>query len=320
VKIDLLLMLLSAPVVGGIGATWLWARRAERGTIAQRLARLAPSKSEFKNPLNLLKQESASANDFISRFQFPLPGIAKVNSILAECGWENHLDVFLLVLFTLIALPILASIFLAFNLLFCVLASAILSIVPFIVITTKADLQRTKFAEQLPDAIDLMVAILRSGHSVGQAVKAVAEDIPAPCGAEFEAVLHRMNLGLPLSEALIYSVRRWDSSDLDLLRKAVAIQFDVGGSLAELLEKTNETLRQRLKLARQLRTITAQSRLSAKIVGALPFVLAIALNFLSPGYLQTLSEDSLGQMLLCLVIALQVAGILVMRQMSTMRV
>src|SRR5208283_3769961 len=114
----------------------------------------------------------------------------------------------------------------------------------------------------------------------------VSNEAPNPCGQEFDAIFHRMNLGQPLSEALAISARSFHSYELELMQKAIAIQAEVGGSLAELLEKTNATLRQRLKLSRQLKVITSQSRLSAQIVGVLPVVLAIGLNILSPGYLQ----------------------------------
>ena len=79
----------------------------------------------------------------------------------------------------------------------------LLAIVPFIVLNHKAETRRTKFCSQLPDAIDLIVAVLRSGHSVSQAVKSVGQEIANPCGEEFEAILHRMNLGQPLAEFLL---------------------------------------------------------------------------------------------------------------------
>jgi tight adherence protein B len=145
-------------------------------------------------------------------------------------------------------------------------------------------------------------------------------EIPKPCGEEFEAILHRMNLGQPLADSLVLSARNFKSYELDLLRRAVSIQSEVGGSLAELLEKTNSTLRQRLRLVRQLKVVTAPSRLSANIIGLLPVVLAVGLNFISPGYMDILLADRLGQMMLVGVVILEVVGIMVMRRMSTMKV
>lgn len=178
---------------------------------------------------------------------------------------------------------------------------------------------RTKFQEQLPDGIDLMISVLKSGHSVPQSVRSVSREMANPLGHEFALVLQRMNLGQPLSEALLSSTQKYGSSELDLISRAVSIQAEVGGSLSELLEKTNNTLRQRLKLKRQVRVLTSQSRLTGIIVGMLPIVLAVALECLSPGYLAPLFETDNGKGLLALAIFLQALGIFLMKKMTEVK-
>jgi tight adherence protein B len=148
----------------------------------------------------------------------------------------------------------------------------------------------------------------------------VAEEIPAPCGTEMEEVVHRMNLGQPLSNALLYSAEKYRSYELDLIRRAVGIQAEVGGSLAELLDKTNQTLRRRLKLLRQVNVLTAQSRLTGIIVGLLPFVLAATLEYTSPGYLTPLLSSVTGRLMLGAALVLQVLGVVIMTKLSTMKV
>lgn len=183
----------------------------------------------------------------------------------------------------------------------------------------RAKLKR-QFTEQLPDAIDMMISVLRSGHSVPQAVRIVGAEMANPCGAEFSEVLQRMNLGQPLAEALAYSVDKFDSYELDLIRRAVAIQAEVGGSLAELLGRTNQSLRQRIKLVRHVRVLTAQSRLTAIIVGVMPFILAVALEFLNPGYLRPLFETEQGKLFIFVAIILQFTGLMLMRKLSTVKI
>jgi tight adherence protein B len=318
-KTEILLVLISVPVVGGVIMTRLRFKRMERGAIASRLARWAPQTHLSARPLTLLKANDRTAVEE-RRFEFEIPGIESLKSLLIEAGMEDKLSLVLSISLALFVLPLFAAITLDWNLLIASLLGCSLAFVPIALVKAKAEARRTKFCEQLPDAIDLIVAVLRSGHSVSQAVKAVGQEIPRPCGEEFEAILHRMNLGQPLSESLVFSASRFKSYELDLMRRAVGIQAEVGGSLAELLDKTNGTLRERLKIARQLKVITAQSRLSALIVGMLPVILAGALNYISPGYLQLLMEDNMGQILLCGVVLLEVVGVLVMRRMSTMRV
>ncbi len=303
--------------MGGIIGTRIWTKRREQGNIAARLAPWAsqPAKAE---PRSLLKRPEWSSLNW--QFIKTIPGIDSLKKLLNETGFENSLNTFVSLEIGLLVFPILLALTFELNFAGAVFAGLVLAIIPIAVLKRKADALQAKFCEQLPDAIDLMIAVLRSGHSVAQAVKAVAQEIPNPCGSEFEAILHRMNLGQPLSESLILSAQRFHSYELDLIRRAVAIQIEVGGSLAELLDKTNATLRERLKLARQLKVVTAQSRLSALIVGLLPIVLAFGLNIMSPGYLQYLIADQLGRGLLCGSILLELIGIYVMRRMSTMKV
>ncbi|HNB14634.1 MAG TPA: type II secretion system F family protein [Candidatus Obscuribacter sp.] len=191
--------------------------------------------------------------------------------------------------------------------------------VPFGILKLKAMALRKKFQEQLPDGIDLMVSVLRSGHSLPQSVRAIASDCPSPLKDEFAHIDQRMNLGLPLGEALAFSQDKYRLTELDLIRRAVTIQTEVGGSLAELLEKTNSTLRQRLKLKRQVRVLTTQSRLTGLIVALLPLILAFALETLSPGYLRPLFQKDTGKLLLMLAAFLQVLGMFLMKKLTEVK-
>ena len=321
-KTALLLGILAIPVVSGVIATRIWIKRKERGAITNRLSQWleAPNKTAAVAPLTVLKaQAKTSSIESLSQLLDNLPGLGALQSLLWQAGLEDQLSSILIMELMLLLAPPLVAFALDLNMALAAIASVVLSLLPILVLKNIAEKRRSKFRELLPNAIDLMVAVLRSGHSIPQAVKAVAQESPTPCGPEFDAVLQRLNLGQPLSESLINSSKRFQSYEMDLLRRAVAIQAEVGGSLAELLDKTNTTLRERLKLAKQLRVITAQSRLSAGIVGMLPIVLAIAVNFMSPGYLQLLVDDPLGRLLLIASVVLEILGVYVMHKMSTMK-
>jgi tight adherence protein B len=239
---------------------------------------------------------------------------------LVQAGYDGKLHILLYLCATLILIPLVIATVLDFDFTVALIVSIVLAIVPFVYLLFQAAQRRRKFSEQLPDAIDLMIAVLKSGHSIPQAVKAVADEVPAPCGAEMEEVVHRMNLGQPLSNALFYSCEKYKSYELDLIRRAVSIQSEVGGSLAELLDKTNSTLRRRLKLVRQVRVLTAQSRLTAIIVGLLPFLLAATLEYTNPGYLDPLFSTVTGKLLLTAALLLQALGVVIMTRLSTMKV
>lgn len=318
----LLVDLIAIPVVAGASGTWLWARHKERVNVASRLSELniAASTELVPPPATLLKKNDWLASHFNIDLLSGLPGFQNLKQLVSDSIPQEKLPDFAAIVLTLLFCPLFIAAFKGCDISIGFVAGIILSPLPFLFLKIRMNAQRAKFSEQLPDAVDLMVAVLRSGHSVAQAVQAVANEIANPCGQEFASVLHRLDLGQPLTEALTISARHFHSYELDLMRRAVAIQAEVGGSLAELLDKTNNTLRERLKLARQLKVVTAQSRLSAYIVGMLPIVLAFVLNFLNPGYLQTLVQDQVGRILLFAAIGLEIAGIVIMQRMSTMKV
>lgn len=245
---------------------------------------------------------------------------SKIDLLIQQSGLEMSVLTFVSLTTLLFVFPVVVGIFFELHLAASLAIGAVLSTIPLFVLMAKKAALRTKFINQLPDAIDLMISILRSGHSIPQAVKTVGDELPSPCGAEFHEVMQRMNLGQPLGSALTYSCEKYNSVELDLLRRAISIQAEVGGSLAELLEKTNSTLRQRLKLVRHVKVLTTQSKMTAIIVGLLPIFMAVGLQFLSPNYLTPLIETKFGNILLVVAVVLQVFGIALMRKLATVKV
>ena len=301
----------------GMAVTFLWAKQRERVLIKNRLSTI------ISPPVRALaiaaRNTQVPEQKFFADFN-ATPKLAFVERLIERAGL-NYSVIHLLKLegVILIAPPVIFF-GLGMPLEYGVLTGLALAAVPGFVLFNMAENRRIKFTEQLPDAIDLMVSVLRSGLSVLQAVKSVAEESPAPCGAEFAEVLHRLNLGQPLPDALAYSVDRFGSFELDLVRRATAIQLEVGGSLGELLDKTNSTLRQRLKLKRHVRVLTAQSRLSGVIIGLMPFFIAGMFEYMRPGYLTPLVTTGLGKIFLGSAIALQFLGVYLVNKLSTFKV
>jgi len=307
-------------LVGGFVVTKLWVGRRQRGLLLSRLSRYMTEKRQPQVPPTLIKTAGDSGIASLERLFRAVPGSELLNNLIAQAGFPGKLGELFWLCLGLFGLPVLVAFSLGLDILPTLLLAVPLSFTPIFVLVTLSAQRRRKFSEQLPNAIDLITSTLRSGHSVPLAIRAVAEEIPSPCGSEFDQVMRRMNLGQPLAEALFYSSVRYSSYELDLIRRAVAIQAEVGGSLAELLDKTNSTLRQRLKLVRQVRVLTAQSRLTALIVGLMPFALALFLQYMSPGYLNPLVQSDLGRILLMVAVVLQVVGLIIMKKLSTIKV
>ena len=141
------------------------------------------------------------------------------------------------------------------------------------------------FNKQLPDTITLIANALRAGSSFLQAIELVVRESRPPISTEFSRVIREVNLGLPFDQALENMVRRVRSDDLELMATAISIQHQVGGNLAEILDSISYTIRERIRIKGEIRTLTAQQRLSGYVVGFLPIGLAGFLFIAAPGFM-----------------------------------
>jgi tight adherence protein B len=140
------------------------------------------------------------------------------------------------------------------------------------------------FERHLPDAIDIMAGSLEAGSSLPMALELVAREIPAPVSTEFARCLREVGLGMSLDDALMAMLERIYSDELDLFATAVAIQFRVGGNLADVLRVIAHTIRERVRIRGDIRTLTAQQSISANILIMLPIALAGLLFLINPAY------------------------------------
>jgi tight adherence protein B len=151
--------------------------------------------------------------------------------------------------------------------------------------------QRLKaFNTRLADTITLIANALRAGSSFLQAIEMVVRESEPPISTEFGRVIREVNLGLPFEEALQNMVRRVRSEDLELMATAISVQHQVGGNLAEILDSIAFTIRERVRIKGEIRTLTAQQRLSGYVVGFLPVGLTGALTLIAPGFMDPMFQ------------------------------
>jgi tight adherence protein B len=148
------------------------------------------------------------------------------------------------------------------------------------------------FNKQLPDTITLIANALRAGSSFLQAIELVVRESRPPISTEFGRVIREVNLGLSFEVALENMVRRVKSDDLELMATAISIQHTVGGNLAEILDSIAFTIRERVRIKGEIRTLTAQQRLSGYVVGFLPIGLAGFLFIAAPGFMEPMFDAS----------------------------
>ena len=187
--------------------------------------------------------------------------------------------------------------------------------VPQVVLQTRRDARRRRFTTQLPDALMLLTSALRAGYSFSQAVQTVAEELPPPLALEFRWVSGEISLGVPLDIALGRVAARAQSPDLELVITAILIQLPLGGNLAEVLDAIAETIRERVRIAGEVQTLTAEGRLSAGLLIILAPVLALALLLKNPSYFQPLLDSPLGHILIVGSLLGQIVGGLIIKRM-----
>jgi len=180
--------------------------------------------------------------------------------------------------------------------------------VPLAALQAATEHRAKLFAEQLPDVLRLTASSLRAGFSLLQGLEAVTKQLQEPCAGEFQRVLTEARLGRPVEEALEAAAARIANADFSESVAAVRIQQEAGGNLAALFDTLAGTMLRRLRLRREIRTLTAEVRLSAYLLGAMPLLLAIFLFVVDRPYIAELFRTKPGQVAVLVAVVLQLLG------------
>jgi tight adherence protein B len=258
-----------------------------RGKISDALAFLSSSK---------LRQKMASAYWPISDIEFILLRIV-ITLVGLFLGWS-------------ISHGILGGLGLA---LLCYL-------IPGIVLDRSIVKRRKKFQEQLVDFLDLIKGAILAGNSLPQALDLAVRETPAPASEEFNQVLREMKFGIPLDEALHNLMVRMQGEDLQIIVTAIIINNQMGGNLSTILEATINTIRDRIQLFGEVRSLTSYSRFVSVLITFLPFILALFLYLLNPKYFDTVKTSLISQIILGLAVIGMIIGNITMRLIMRIRI
>lgn len=171
------------------------------------------------------------------------------------------------------------------------------------------------FEEQFPEAIDLIARSLRAGHTFTTGLGIAADEVPPPVGLEFRRVYDEQNFGMSLSDALRGMARRVPVLDARFFVTAVLTQREAGGNLAEVLDNLSTVMRDRFKVRRQIRVVSAHGRITAWVLSLLPPALATVLYLVSPQFMRVLVDDPLGVRLIVFAVVMQVIGTIVISKL-----
>ncbi|MGA8981807.1 MAG: type II secretion system F family protein, partial [Candidatus Acidiferrales bacterium] len=188
------------------------------------------------------------------------------------------------------------------------LAAVIAAIIPFSVVAFRRRRRLRKFEEHFPEALDLLGRAVRAGHAFTTGLEMIAKESSEPVAGEFRATFEEQNFGLPLRDALLNMTERVPMVDVRFFVTALLIQKETGGNLAEILDGLARVIRDRFRIHREVKTRTAQGRLTAGILISLPPLMMLMLEIINPHYMHILFDDPAGPMVLAVAVTMQLIG------------
>ncbi len=184
----------------------------------------------------------------------------------------------------------------------------LVGVIPIVYIFDRKNRRTRTFEAQLPDMLTLLASSLRAGFALMQGLESVAQEVSEPMRGELQRVFTEVRLGGSLDEALIDAANRMNSRDLAWTAQAIRIQREVGGNLASLLETVADTMQKRERIRREVRTLTAEGRLSAIILSLMPPIIGVMIYLLQPAYIKGLFHNTLGVLAVIAAIVMTVIG------------
>jgi tight adherence protein B len=303
------------------GAYMMW--RSHRGPQAMKLrTRLhALAATRDRTPqTQLLRQRMLSDLPNMDRFLQSVPRLRALDRFILQSGLDWTVSKLLSASLVLAILgwagmslvarqPVLTS----------AAVGVLLGALPWLYVRHRKNKRLARFERQLPEALDLITRALRAGHAFPAALKMAGEEMEQPVAGEFATVHDEVNFGVSLQQALGHLSERVPSTDLRYFVVAVLIQRESGGNLTEILSNLSRLIRERLKLMGRVRVLSSEGRLSAWILGLMPFFLAGVMNLVNPEFMRPLWTDPLGILFIEYTLSLMLIGVVIMRKIIKIR-
>lgn len=318
---SLVAMVFLAVLIIICGAYWAFVARPERQAqkrlkrrlrgehTVERTRQHSVLKSDAKDSSKLDWLESA-----VDRAGERLQPVRRLQSLIDQSGMPMSVSKLVLISGCLLLFTMLLVLAFSARPLVGLAAGALAALLPVIYVHRVRTKRLMKFEEHFPEAIDLIARSLRAGHAFPTGLGMVAEEVVKPVSTEFKIVYEQQNYGIPMSDALRALAERVPIIDVRFFVTAVLTQREAGGNLAEVLDNLSGVIRERFKIKRQVRVLSAHGRMTGWILAGLPPALAFAFMITVPTHLETLLNDPLGLRMIGGALVLQVLGTLIIRR------
>lgn len=314
-------LLFVAVVLGleGVYQSWAAKNSAESKRLTQRLRNVEDGPQDAAPSIERLQDKGRLRwlnDDVLGRLQLGRQMVRYVRTANAGVSAGEMLAASVVLAIVGYLIPVL----LAKPLVFSMLLALLLAPLPWFWLIRKRTARIRLFERQIPEALDLMSRAMRAGHAFPTAIKMVADEMPDPIAHDFRVLFDETNFGVPQQESLMRLADRVPVEDLRFFVIAVMIQRESGGNLAELLDNISAIVRARLKLMGEVRTLSAEGKMSAWVLGLLPFALGGAITLVNPGFMSVLWTDPAGFQMIGAALLLMAVGVWWMTRIIKIRV
>ncbi|NRO95922.1 pilus assembly protein TadB [Paraburkholderia sp. NMBU_R16] len=317
------IVLLFVAVVLALEGGYLWwnsrhgpaARRIE-----SRIRTLSAGGQVQKERLTILKDRMLRESNTLEKLLVQLPRMQTLDLFIHQSGMSWSCSRLIATSAALPVIVLFVGLLLPVPVLFVPLVALTTGALPYLHVRRRRAKRLAQIEKQLPEAADAISRALRAGHSFPSALDMVATEFTEPAAGEFRIVFDEINYGVPLNDALLNLAKRVPIRDLRYFVIAVLIQRETGGNLAEVLDGIAFLIRERFKLFDKVRVLSAEGKLSAWVLGLLPFITAGAMSVLNRSFLEVLWTDPAGFKVIGVMAFLMVAGIYSMRRIIRIRV
>lgn len=290
---------------------------AEKRTVKKRLLYISAGGRHGHEKLSLYRSRVLNDVGVVERFFLTLPRLSSLDNLLLKSKLPLNASGFIALSLFLGA----AGGIVCWNLLpqkpLAVIAGLVLLAVPYLFLKSAEQRYHDRFHEQLPEALDLISRALRSGHALTSGLEMVAVEMEDPIQSEFSVVVDEVGLGLTMKEALDNLCERVESMDLRFFAIAVLVQKDTGGNLTEVLDQISKLIRERTVFDRQVKTLTAEGRLSGIILVILPILMFFYVYLTNYKYISLLWIEPIGQYMVIGAVIMQIIGAYLIKRIVT---
>ncbi len=282
---------------------------------------MSVNQNNEKTADNLLFEDTEYKINFLKKILEKFNFTKNIKALIRVSNAKITVDIFIIQTCLPLFTALLLSLFIMKMALLFLSVGFACSIMPYLILKIKAKKRLEKFTAQFPEALDLVSNALRAGHSLLSSFQMIVQEMTDPVSTIFKIVHDDISLGIDVREALDNMTEYMPKSvDLRFFVTAVQIQREIGGNLAEVLDSLTYTIRERFKLLGQIKTQTAQAKLSGLVLALAPLAVSLIIWIMNPEYLQPLIKTTLGNIILCVTVLMASAGYAIIKRITNIRV